>query len=86
MEVELTNNSEVIMEVQYEVMHSAEMMLSGERQSFISLPPLESETFKYTVIPIESGYMSLPVIWVGNESGNYCYIKEALRNILVLPN
>lgn len=85
LEVEVRNTTEIIMDIWFELINSSDVMISGERRSYINLTPLDSEIFKYTWIPLREGLIQLPAIKVGKDEG-YQYIQQAERNILVINN
>ena len=63
-------------------MDATDIMISGERKSYINLPPLDSEVFRYTCIPLKSGIIKLPPILVGKDEGHQ-FIKNAQKVIKV---
>lgn len=84
LEVELTNTTEIIMDVCFELADSSDIMISGERKSYVNLTPLDSEVFKYTCVPLKSGKVKLPAVKVGKDEGHQ-YITSAEKNILIIP-
>ena len=64
------------MDICYEILQSPDVMVSGERKSFINLAPLDSEVFKYIWIPLKSGLISLPSVRIGKDEG-FHFIKKS---------
>ena len=71
------------MDVQYEVMKSNDLMIQGERRTFLNVPPLDTKEFAYRLIPVSAGYVSLPQVRLSNESGNFVFVKDARKRIFV---
>ncbi|CAI2373283.1 unnamed protein product [Moneuplotes crassus] len=82
LEVEMKNTTEISMNVCYELINSRQVIVSGERKSYINLMPLDCEVFRYTCIPLKKGLISLPAVRVGKDEG-YHFISKAARNIHV---
>jgi hypothetical protein len=85
LEVEIKNTTEIIMDVCFELINSVDVMVSGERKSYLNLTPLDSEVFRYTWIPLKTGIIKLPAVRVGKDEGHQ-YIKQAEKSILITPS
>lgn len=71
-----------MMDVCFELMNSNDIMVSGERKSYVNLTPLDSEVFRYVCIPLSPGMIKLPSVRVGKDEGHQ-FIKNAEKVIKV---
>lgn len=60
LELEVYNQSDFVIDTEFTVEESDDFYIGGELKSYISFMPGERYTFKFNIIPLQIGRLSLP--------------------------
>jgi hypothetical protein len=81
----IENMIEKIQDIQIEIIDSSDFIVSGGVRTIVAVAPFEEEIITFTLVPLNSGKLSLPSIDIKDLDSEKLIIRDFKEKILVIP-